>query len=618
MRRLLAAWIALCVAQTTFAQPRPVDSTKDQSSSDPVEAPISEKLELTEAESELIRNMPLKKKVGQLLMIGFMGDTIGRGLGQTMKSVFPGAIVVFGRNITSARQVSNLNLSAQELSIKLTGVPLLIGVDQEGGDVIRIKTAYPLPSALALGEAGRPDIVEAAGEATGELLRTLGFNMNLAPVLDVGDPNVPSFIGTRTYGRDPKIVAKMGYGFGLGLARAKILPTAKHFPGHGGISEDSHRVAPEKGGSPESLLRNDAIPFQYVAKEAKGPWAYMLAHVSYPSLDPTRMPATFSKPIVQDLLRDKLGFDGIVLTDDIEMAGAHVITDARERAIRAIEAGADMVMMAWNKRLQTQVSDALLKAVRSGRLPEERVNDSLRRIILAKRIYASSPRVRPTTEKLRTALQNQEFKRVAEATMTAILERPLDTQEREFVAFSQGKPVFLFSANQKFAGSFKSSVGTQPVRFYPLVPGDEPNVDKIMRANPNAVGIYYLSAPHHSKLANRISEDVARRILVVTVEPQGLLKKPGSFRHVAEIYYRHPNLGKLIAEHFFRQTAFDTSVEVRSPATSSPKAKADDDEKNAEPEDGDKGIENQFDGASSISPTSGARKRIAKRVRSNS
>ena len=181
-----------------------------------------------------------------------MGEKLNHGLDSAIRGNKPGAIIVFGRNIKSADQISKLCYSAQAASYEATGVPLLIAVDQEGGNVTRIRTAPPLPSALALGKTRDPALAKEAGHGTGRLLRSLGFNMNLAPVMDVTDPSHDRFIGTRTFGDDPQLVAKMSTAFALGLQESDILPTGKHFPGHGGLNQDSHLGTPTKRASPPS------------------------------------------------------------------------------------------------------------------------------------------------------------------------------------------------------------------------------------------------------------------------------------------------------------------------------------------------------------------------------
>lgn len=520
---------------------------------------------LSPDDEKLIQEMPLKTKVGQMLFLGFTGTTLNDTLKKVIPALKPGAIVMFGRNIKSAPQVAELNRAAQEESIKSSGLPLLIAVDQEGGNVIRIKTTYPLPSALAFGKSEDTDLVERAGSSTGRLLKVLGYNMNLAPVLDVADPKTGKFLGTRSFGKDPALVAKMGASFSRGLQSAEIMPTSKHFPGHGGVDGDSHLKMPSKDSTVADLEKKDLIPFESLDKSAKRPWAVMLAHIAFPEIDPSGAPASFSKPIVTDLLRKKLGFDGVVITDDIQMAGAGLIPDIKERSIRAVEAGVDMIMITWNRKMQAAVAKAIEGAVTSGRIPEERINESLRRIINAKRAYATSTETKASDEDLRLALKSEEFKKLAEETLMSAFKKHPTKDEKAFSEYQTDRPLMVFSANQKFTTTFKDSIAEhneqREVRAFTLSSNQTFNIDRVMRSNPESAGVFYVSGPTIGKLAGKISDDVAQRILLVTAEAPSAIPNAEEFKVVAETYYRHPELGKFIAERYFGDGAL-----LRGPA----------------------------------------------------
>lgn len=537
---------------------KPATSPSKAETPAPTYKPISSPL--SEEDEALVAKLPLRVKVGQLMIVGFMGDNVDHSLKKIIERIHPGAIVVFSRNIKTARQISELNREAQATSLRESSLPLLIACDQEGGDVVRLKTPYPLPSALAFGIADDVVLAEKAGLATGQLMKTLGFNMNLAPVLDVADPKAARFIGTRSFGKDPKLVATLGRSFASGLDGAGILPTTKHFPGHGGVKEDSHTGTPVKDDLLPQLEQLHIAPFEQMRAEFASPWAVMLAHVAYPALDPSKMPATFSKPIVTDLLRNKLAFDGLVITDDIEMAGASVVTDINERAVRAVEAGVDLIMVAWNKRMMAQISDSLVKAVKDGRISEERINESLRRIIAAKRKYATPAAASPSVKELRTALQNPAFKEVADASVAARFNTPPSESELEFLKANAEKPIVLFSASLRFTKDFTDSVAPREVRPYRITLKQKYDIDRVMRANPAAIGVFYASGPLVAKIGSKISEDVASRMVLVTVEAPGSIENAGDFKALADVYYRHPSLGKLVAQNYF-------ATELRKPAS---------------------------------------------------
>lgn len=515
--------------------------------------------QLSEEDEAMIKAMPLKDKVGQMLFLGFTGTTIDQTLKPVIAHLKPGGLVMFGRNIKSAPQVSELNRAIQDASMKASGLPSLVGVDQEGGNVIRIKTQYPLPAALAFGQSGDTKLVERAGVATGKLLRTLGFNMDLAPVLDVGDPNAPRFIGTRSYGSDPELVSKLGSAFSEGLQQERILPTTKHFPGHGGVNADSHTTLPQRKSTLAQMEKHDLVPFESLQKKVDKPWAVMLAHVAYPDLDPSGAPASFSKIIVTDILRNRIGFKGVVITDDIQMAGASLIEDVRERAVRAVEAGVDMIMITWNRKTQSAVASAIEKAVREGRLSEERINESVRRIVSAKREYAPIEK-KASIQELRLAVKSPEFQSLADEAIQSVFRKTPTKAEKSYVDYASDRPLILFSANAAFASTFKSALEGRKVRTYTLSSRQSFNIDKVMRSNPEAAGIFYVSGNQIARIAAKISDDVASRLLVVTVEPPGILPNADNFKFISDVYYRHPQLGRLIAQRYFGGTPDEARV----------------------------------------------------------
>lgn len=551
------------VVSPAFAKksaPTPTKAEVAPPSYKPISAPLSEE------DEALLAKLPLRVKIGQMMMVGFMGETVDYSLKKIIERVHPGAIVVFSRNIKTARQISELNREAQATSMRESSLPLLIACDQEGGDVVRLKTPYPLPSALAFGIADDTALAQKAGTATGQLMRTLGFNMNLAPVLDVADPKAARFIGTRSFGKDPKLVATLGRSFAAGLDGAGILPTTKHFPGHGGVKEDSHTGTPVKDDLLPQLEQLHIAPFEQMRAEFESSWAVMLAHVAYPALDPSKMPATFSKPIVTDLLRNKLQFDGLVITDDIEMAGASVVGDINERAVRAVEAGVDLIMVAWNKKMMAQISDSLVKAVKTGRLTEARIDESLRRIISAKRKYANTADASPSLKDLRTALQNPAFKEVADASVSARFNIPPSESELEFLKANEDKPILLFSASLRFTKDFTDAVAPREVKPYRITLKQTFDIDRVMRSNPSSIGVFYASGPLVAKIGSRISDDVASRMLLVTVEAPGSIENADDFKALADVYYRHPSLGTLVAKGYFSGAA----TQVRKPAAKAP------------------------------------------------
>lgn len=257
--------------------------------------------------------------------------------------------------------------------------PPLLATDEEGGlvsDLAAITTTGP--SAAALGALNESQLTYSTAVAVGEKLKALGFNTVFAPCLDIGcEPRNP-VVGTRSFGATPEAVVKHGMAWIDGLARAGVVACAKHFPGHGATRLDSHVTLPEVHASLETLRQRELVPFQ-AAIEAGVPML-MTAHVAYPALDSTGWPATLSPEVLTELLREDLGFTGVICSDSMEMEGVASLGDAGTLAIQAIEAGVDLLLYAQDREMAAEVADRLGHAMRRGDLSEERVAESLLRL----------------------------------------------------------------------------------------------------------------------------------------------------------------------------------------------------------------------------------------------
>ena len=306
--------------------------------------------------------MSTEQKIGQIMIWSFAGTTVTAALEEHLTKFQPGALIFFRRNIETYDQIMRLNSRLQSIARQKFKSDLMLMVDQEGGVVTRIRIKTPLPSALALGKVSDPQLIESFARAKGELLSALGFTVNLAPVMDISNPEQDSFIGNRTFGADPAVVSNLAIAYAKGLSAAGIVPTGKHFPGHGGTDSDSHKESPQKAATIEELSTHDFVPFQRLAQE--GPThLVMTAHLALPQVDESGLPATYSSILIQEHLRSKLGFAGVVITDDLEMAGAEQGQDVGERAVKAFMAGNDMLMLAGSSKNQRLAFHAILRAV---------------------------------------------------------------------------------------------------------------------------------------------------------------------------------------------------------------------------------------------------------------
>ncbi len=355
-----------------------------------------------------IKKLTLEEKVGQLLLIGINSTDLDKGTSHHLSKIKPGGIILFKKNISS---LSDLKILTQQLQ-NHTKVPLFIAVDQEGGAVSRIETKPHLPSARWVGTVNSPDLTFQLGIALGRVLSSYGINMNLAPVLDVSHHGQKTFLGSRSFSSDPNIVAVLGTKFSEGLLASGVLPTAKHFPGLGSISQDLHNVAVENSLNIKELHSTHLVPFKMFSELPTS--AVMLSHASYPSVDSTNVSATYSSVISNKLLRDQLDFKGLVVTDDLMMEGAKKGVTFEESVVKAINSGADILLFAWSKKSQIRAKNAILRAVKNGKISHALLNEKVIRILKTKSelkdLNREKRNLASSTESLEANLKNIIYK----------------------------------------------------------------------------------------------------------------------------------------------------------------------------------------------------------------
>ncbi|HEY4221559.1 MAG TPA: beta-N-acetylhexosaminidase, partial [Myxococcota bacterium] len=326
---------------------------------------------------QVLDSLTVDEKVGQLLLLGFGGTKMDDTIGNFLDEMKPGGVALFARNLDTPEQ--SLQLIRDVRAHDPHGVPMFVAVDQEGGNVVRLKKdATILPSAMALGAANDPELARRAGQALGKDLRIFGFNMNLAPVLDVNSNPDNPVIGIRSFGEMPNAVAELGVAYVQGIQSEGVLAVAKHFPGHGDTSTDSHYQLPILPHDKQRLDEVELLPFSRAFSE--GLDAIMTAHIALPALGDDgekNLPATLNQRVLTGLLRNELGYDGLVITDGLEMQGIVARFGAGEAAVRAIVAGADVVMVLWYPEKKREVRESLLAAVQSGRIPKDRLDQAV-------------------------------------------------------------------------------------------------------------------------------------------------------------------------------------------------------------------------------------------------
>lgn len=371
------------VATTTATIPAIEDSASATPSS--IATAVSPTPSASPAATPGTDQLSLEVRVGQLIFTGVPGTSVGAAAERLVGQLHIGNVVLMGENAGPPAQVAELTSQLQALAVRSNGVGALIATDQEGGTVQRLKQGFTiLPDAASVGAAGRSDLARRYGEMVGDELSAVGVNMPLGPVLDVNDNPANPVIGRRAFGTTVEAVVASGVPFIEGLHAAGVIAVGKHYPGHGNTETDSHFTLPVVKKTLAELEQTELAPFR--AATQAGLDAVMVAHVAYPALDPSGLPASLS-PVIGGMLKEQLGPHGVVVTDDLGMAGVAAMMAPEEAALRAVQAGADLVICVSQPCDATRVQARLLRAAQTGELSEARLNDAVRRVIELKQRY---------------------------------------------------------------------------------------------------------------------------------------------------------------------------------------------------------------------------------------
>lgn len=343
----------------------------------------------------MIKKMSLEEKVGQLLMPDFREwdgnkvTVINSEIESAIKDYHIGGIILFKENFQGRNQTIQLLQSFQSAA----EIPLMFAVDQEGGIVTRIPFTPRMPGNMALGATGDTELARKVGLAIGSELNSLGIQINFGPVLDINSNPDNPVIGVRSFGDNAENVTEMGLAYMKGLNEAGVAAVGKHFPGHGDVDLDSHYVLPKSNKTLAQLRELELKPFQ--AAINNGIQGIMTAHIAFNQIEqgtvksikdglPVEIPATLSPKIMNELLRREMGFDGLLFTDAMNMKAVSNHFESVDAAVRAVNAGADVVLMPTDLKL---VYEGLIEAVESGKIPIKRIDDSVARILKFKAAY---------------------------------------------------------------------------------------------------------------------------------------------------------------------------------------------------------------------------------------
>ena len=462
----------------------------------------------------------------QILMFGWAGeepeqllyDWVNRGLG---------SVKVFGWNTNDihlvAKSISSLQADSQTNRFK---IPLFVATDQEGGSIRHVKGDTMItPGNMAIGAAGYPTDSWYSAYYISREIRALGINMNFAPTVDLFTNHDSSIIGTRSFGDDPQKAGILGAAFAAGSQAAGVIPTVKHFPGHGDTELDSHGKLPVIDIDFETFKNRELVPYSYLIKE--GCPAIMSGHLSFPQIDASGAPASLSKYFLTDLLRNQMGYDGLIITDDMEMVGATIYAGTISNAFKmAIEAGNDIILSSrtaqlnealWYRNLNLMSDDSTFRA---------RVKDAAYRVIKAKLDYYKSGNeiapLYPDPDSIDDLIPDKEGEKyfVEQACRSITVQKqgsmPLDTT-------TSGRILLLGSLTCFFNDALLRYPNAGQVYFnYETGPNETQWViDQLpdISANYNTI-IICVSSENHVKIANYFKDKGKKVIILSTMSPE--------------------------------------------------------------------------------------------------
>lgn len=339
-----------------------------------------ENLTIDEKVDQIVESMSQTEKLGQMVMIGIQGTKVDDDSLYMLNQYHMGGVILFDRNMENPEQVKQLTSDLQAQSNEK--VPLFIGIDEEGGDVVRMaEKLTPPPSQKEIGATGDIEQARTWAIKTAKSLKDMGINVNFAPVADVGSND------KRSYSTDTNTVIDFVRAATKGYQQENIIYSLKHFPGIGKGKVDSHVDSSNIDVVKEVLMTEDILPFKTIIDENEpNDYFILVSHLKYPALD-EEYPASLSSKIMTDLLRNELGYKGIIITDDMEMGAVANHNDFRSIGVKAIKAGADIVLVCHEYEHQQEVYLGLLDAVNSGEISQERIDGSVKRIIKVKLLH---------------------------------------------------------------------------------------------------------------------------------------------------------------------------------------------------------------------------------------
>ena len=444
----------------------------------------------------------LRHQIGQMIIAGFPSLEVDDQARRLVEEYQVGNFILFARNMKTARQTAALCDGLSRMTFEKLGVAPFISADQEGGMVSRITEGAALFSgAMALSAGADLQQARQVGKNCGQMLRSMGINVNFAPVLDVNIAPMNPIIGNRSYGDDPQRVADVGCAVMEGMVEGGVIATLKHYPGHGNVNTDSHLDLPVNHTDPAVLEKTEFLPFQQAFR--RGAPALMSCHIVFPKIDP-ELPATLSPAIIGDLLRKKQGFDGLVFTDCMEMDAIQKGWGMARGAVLAVAAGCDVLCISHHLEQVQSAVEAIEQAVADGIIPRSRIQESYDRIMAAKKKMGLLEMQQVSLEQAEAVIHDEEkialHKQVARNSVTLLCDKG------GLSALQQAKkpmilaPVFQSSTGvedkeydgRSFARAAGAALGWDFVE-YPMTPTEEERaavLAAVSQADALVLGLY--------------------------------------------------------------------------------------------------------------------------------
>lgn len=334
---------------------------------------------IDERVEDTLSNLTLEEKIGQMLIVFYTSNEMDNTLKSALTDVKPGGFILFSENITTYDKTLQFIKDIKSTS----DIPMFISIDQEGGNVQRLlsleEDVSNIPYMNYVGNTNDIKLAEDVGRVIAEELRVFGINMDFAPVIDVYSNLDNKVIGKRAFGSDSMLVSTMGISLGKGLLENGVIPVYKHFPGHGNTSVDSHYSLPVVTKTKDELLSLDLIPFKNAIDS--GAEVIMIGHLAVPNITGDDTPASISKSLITGLLKNEMGFDGLVVTDALNMGALTKNYSQEEIYVKAIDAGVDLLLMpSSSRKAVSTIKDAISKGV----ISEEQIDESVRKILKLK------------------------------------------------------------------------------------------------------------------------------------------------------------------------------------------------------------------------------------------